>query len=75
MKHRFLALALSAVLTLSLLPTAALAAELPSAEGAVASVTDQDETNYYYSDSLSDAVANAKSGDTVKLLTDVENIG
>ena len=39
-KHKLLAVFLAIVLTLSLLPTAALAAVLPSETGAVASVTD-----------------------------------
>ena len=71
-KHKLLAVFLAIVLTLSLLPTAALAAVLSSETGAVASVTDQDNTTYYYYDDLKEAVNAAATGSTVKLLGDVD---
>lgn len=74
-KRKFLAALLVLAMTLSLLPTAALAAALPSATGAVASVSDQDGNVYYYFDNLAEAFENAKAGDTVKLLSDYEDPG
>ena len=74
-KRKFLAVLLALVLTLSLLPTAALAEAsetLPA--GTVASLSnDQDGTNYYCFDSLADAVKKAKSGDTIKMWADFVN--
>ena len=74
-KRKFLAVLLALVLTLSLLPTVALAEAsetLPA--GTVASLSnDQDGINYYCFDSLADAVKKAKSGDTIKMWADFVN--
>ena len=72
-KHRLFAVLLALVMTLSLLPTAALAAgTTEKTDSSEASVSHEGNTVYY--DSLTDAVDNAVSGDTVTLLKNV-NLG
>ena len=68
MKRKFLALILSVLMLVSLMPTMALAAG-GQTEASVASITTESGTTYY--NTLADAIEAASSGDTVTLIDNI----
>lgn len=72
MKKRILPLLLAIAMVLSMLPMSAMAAELGSAEGAVASVTNGGSVAYYAD--LGEALAAVESNGTVTVLEDTVSL-